>query len=85
MAGRTDDPKLKLLVVTRDRLRGKVPPNVILAGPLADVETAYAAADVLTFLPIYEPCSNVVSEALATGTAAEVQSDPRVVAAYLGG
>jgi UDP-glucose:(heptosyl)LPS alpha-1,3-glucosyltransferase len=67
MAGRTDDPKLKLLVVTRDRLRGKVPPNVILAGPLADVETAYAAADVLTFLPIYEPCSNVVSEALATG------------------
>lgn len=67
MAGRSDDPKLKLLVVTRDRLRGKVPPNVILAGPLSDVETAYAAADLLTFLPIYEPCSNVVSEALATG------------------
>jgi UDP-glucose:(heptosyl)LPS alpha-1,3-glucosyltransferase len=32
-----------------------------------DVEAAYAAADALTFLPIYEPCSNVVSEALATG------------------
>ncbi len=67
MAGRSDDPSLKLLVVTRDRLRGKVPPNVILTGPLNDVEAAYAAADLLTFLPIYEPCSNVVSEALATG------------------
>ncbi len=67
MAGRSADPTLKLLVVTRDRVRGKVPPNVILAGPLPDVETAYAAADLLTFLPIYEPCSNVVSEALAAG------------------
>jgi UDP-glucose:(heptosyl)LPS alpha-1,3-glucosyltransferase len=67
MAGRSDDPRLKLLVVTRDRLRGRVPSNVILTGPLSDVETAYAAADLLTFLPIYEPCSNVVSEALATG------------------
>lgn len=67
MVGHSDDPKLKLLVVTRDRMRGKVPPNVVLTGPLTDVETAYAAADLLTFLPIYEPCSNVVSEALATG------------------
>ena len=67
MAGRTADPKLKLLVVTRDHIRGKVPPNVVLTGPMPDVEAAYAAADLLTFLPIYEPCSNVVSEALATG------------------
>lgn len=67
MAGRSGDPHLKLLVVTRDRIRGKVPPNVILTGPLKDVEAAYAAADLLTFLPIYEPCSNVVSEALASG------------------
>ena len=67
MAGCSDDPHLKLLVVTRDRMRGKISPNVILTGPLNDVEAAYAAADVLTFLPIYEPCSNVVSEALATG------------------
>jgi len=67
MSARGDDPSLKLLVVTRDRMRGKVPPNVVLTGPLADVEAAYAAADVLTFLPIYEPCSNVVSEALAAG------------------
>ncbi|MFO1485090.1 MAG: glycosyltransferase family 4 protein [Verrucomicrobiaceae bacterium] len=67
MAARSDDPSLKLLVVTRDRMRGKIPPNVVLTGPLSDVETAYAAADVLTFLPIYEPCSNVVTEALAAG------------------
>jgi UDP-glucose:(heptosyl)LPS alpha-1,3-glucosyltransferase len=67
MAARGDDPSLKLLVVTRDRMRGKIPPNVILTGPLNDVESAYAAADVLTFLPVYEPSSNVVTEALATG------------------
>ena len=59
--------RLKLLVVTRDRIHGNVPPNVVLTGPLTDVEQAYAAADLLTFLPIYEPCSNVVDEALATG------------------
>lgn len=67
MAARSDDPSFKLLVVTRDRVRSKVPPNVVLTGPLSDVEAAYAAADALTFLPIYEPCSNVVTEALATG------------------
>jgi UDP-glucose:(heptosyl)LPS alpha-1,3-glucosyltransferase len=67
MHARSDDPSLKLLVVTRDRMRGRIPPNVILTGPLGNVETAYAAADVLTFLPIYEPCSNVVTEALAAG------------------
>lgn len=67
MAANAEDSHLKLLVVTRDRMRGSVPPNVILAGALTDVEAAYAAADLLTFLPIYEPCSNVVSEALATG------------------
>ena len=67
MAAHSDDPHLKLLVVTRDRMRGRISPNVILTGPLSDVQAAYAASDVLTFLPIYEPCSNVVSEALATG------------------
>ncbi|OYW30823.1 MAG: hypothetical protein B7Z47_02955 [Chthoniobacter sp. 12-60-6] len=67
MAAHSDDPTLKLLAVTRDRMRGKISPNVILTGPMPNVEAAYAAADVLTFLPIYEPCSNVVSEALATG------------------
>ena len=29
------------------------------------LEDAYAAADLLVVLPIYEPCSNVVAEALA--------------------
>jgi UDP-glucose:(heptosyl)LPS alpha-1,3-glucosyltransferase len=67
MAAQGHDVGLKMLVVSRDRMRGPVPPNVILTGPLADVEQAYAAADLLTFLPIYEPCSNVVTEALASG------------------
>ena len=67
MEGQTHDPALKLLLTTRDRIRGHVPANVILTGPLPDVETVYAAGDLLTFLPIYEPCSNVVSEALASG------------------
>jgi UDP-glucose:(heptosyl)LPS alpha-1,3-glucosyltransferase len=67
MEGQQHDPALKLLVTTRDRIRGHVPANVILTGPLDDVETVYAAGDLLTFLPIYEPCSNVVSEALASG------------------
>lgn len=62
-----DDTNLKLLVTTRDHISIPLPPNVVLTGPLTDVETVYAAADLLTFLPIYEPCSNVVSEALASG------------------
>lgn len=48
--------------------RGKEPwfPNgAIFAGPMRNVEDAYAAADLLVVLPIYEPCSNVVAEALA--------------------
>lgn len=60
-------PQVKLLVVGKGRLRGSVPANVILAGPMKAVENAYAAADLLTFLPIYEPSSNVVPEALACG------------------
>ncbi|MBK8092333.1 MAG: glycosyltransferase family 4 protein [Verrucomicrobiaceae bacterium] len=67
MATQKADPTLKLLAITRDRVRGMKPPNVILPGPLREVEQAYAAADLLVFLPIYEPCSNVVSEALASG------------------
>lgn len=41
--------------------------DVIFTGPLANVEMAYAAADLFIFLPIYEPSSNVVFEALAAG------------------
>lgn len=58
---------MKLLVVGKGRKPRRVPDNVIFAGPLAEVEQAYAAADLLTFLPIYEPSSNVVTEALASG------------------
>lgn len=61
------DPRVKLLVVGKGKLPGPVPRNVILAGPMPQVENAYAAADLLTFLPIYEPSSNVVPEALASG------------------
>jgi UDP-glucose:(heptosyl)LPS alpha-1,3-glucosyltransferase len=58
---------VKLLVVGKGR-----PPlirqrGVIYAGPVAEIETAYAAADLLAFLPVYEPAANVVSEALAAG------------------
>lgn len=59
--------EIKLLVVGKGHLSGKVPANVVLAGPMAAVEDAYAAADLFTFLPIYEPSSNVVIEALASG------------------
>ena len=61
------DPHVKLLVVGKGRLGTAPPANVILAGAMAGVEDAYAAADLLTFLPIYEPSSNVVPEALAAG------------------
>ncbi|MCX6856285.1 MAG: glycosyltransferase family 4 protein [Verrucomicrobia bacterium] len=60
-------PKVKLLVVGKGRLGSKPPPNVLLAGPMPKVEEAYAAADLMTFLPIYEPCANVIAEALASG------------------
>ncbi|MEN3940161.1 glycosyltransferase family 4 protein [Prosthecobacter sp. SYSU 5D2] len=61
------DPQVKLLVIGKGHLRSVTPANVILAGPMPQVENAYAAADLLTFLPIYEPSSNVVPEALAAG------------------
>ncbi len=58
---------VKLLVVGKGRQPSPVPANVIFAGPVAEVEHAYAAADALVFLPIYEPASNVVFEARASG------------------
>jgi len=63
----TSQPEVKLLIVGKGRLGSKPPPNVTLAGPMRKVEEAYAAADLMTFLPIYEPCANVVAEALASG------------------
>ena len=59
--------KTKLLVLGRGNPPRRVPPNVIFAGPKSGVEDAYAAADLFTFLPIYEPSANVVVEALAAG------------------
>src|SRR6266511_2370060 len=59
--------KLKLLVVGKGRRPLDVPRNTFFAGPLANVENAYAAADLFMFLPIYEPSANVVFEALAAG------------------
>lgn len=59
--------KVKLLVVGKGKQSGSVPPNVIFAGSMPDVENAYAAADLFTFLPIYEPSANVCFEALAAG------------------
>jgi UDP-glucose:(heptosyl)LPS alpha-1,3-glucosyltransferase len=58
---------LKLLVVGKGWKPVNPPPNVIFAGSMADTELAYAAADLFVFLPIYEPASNVVFEALAAG------------------
>lgn len=60
------EPKVKLLVVGKGHLSNP-PPNVVLAGAMREVEHAYAAADLMTFLPIYEPCANVIAESLASG------------------
>lgn len=57
---------VKLLVVGKGKDQAP-PPNVIVAGAMRDIENALAAADVFTFLPIYEPSANVVTEALAAG------------------
>ncbi|MFA6545577.1 MAG: glycosyltransferase family 4 protein [Limisphaerales bacterium] len=59
-------PRVKLLVVGKGRPPFAVPDGTIFAGPMSDVENAYAAADIFVFLPIYEPSSNVVAEALAS-------------------
>ncbi|MCI0535887.1 MAG: glycosyltransferase family 4 protein [Verrucomicrobiales bacterium] len=59
--------KVKLLVVGKGRPFAPASSHVIFAGPMANVEDAYAAADLFVFLPIYEPSANVVFEALAAG------------------
>lgn len=58
---------IKLLVVGKGRVPLWRDPDVIYTGPLRDVEAAYAAANLLAFLPIYDPAANVVTEALAAG------------------
>lgn len=59
-------PRVKLLVVGKGTRPFTTPDGAIFAGPMSDVENAYAAADLLLFLPIYEPSSNVVAEALVS-------------------
>lgn len=58
--------RFRLLVAGKGRASA-APSQVVFAGAMADVENAYAAADLLTFLPIYEPSANVVVEARAAG------------------
>lgn len=61
------DKRVKLLVVGKGRKPWGPPKNVIFTGPMSVTENAYAAADLFTFLPIYEPSANVCFEALAAG------------------
>jgi UDP-glucose:(heptosyl)LPS alpha-1,3-glucosyltransferase len=56
---------VKLLVVGKGPPPLRSNPDIIYTGPLSAVESAYAAANLLAFLPIYEPAANVVTEALA--------------------
>jgi UDP-glucose:(heptosyl)LPS alpha-1,3-glucosyltransferase len=67
----------KLLIVGKGRAPRQTLKNVIFVGATPDAENAFAAADVLTFTPIYEPSANVVIEALATGL-------PVITSAYNG-
>ena len=69
--------KIKLLIVGKGEKPLTSPSNVIYAGQSEKVEDAYAAADLFTMVPIYEPSSNVVVEALAAGL-------PVITSAYNG-
>jgi len=66
-AARLPSDLVKLLVVGKDPPPRRQPGNIIFAGAADRIEDAYAAADLFTFLPIYEPCANVCLEALAAG------------------
>jgi len=57
----------KLVVAGKGKRPVLCPPNATFLGPVADLENAYAAADLLVFPPIYEPSANVVYEALSAG------------------
>ncbi len=58
--------RIKLLVVGKGKPFGR-DRDVLFAGPVKNTEDFYAAADLFTFLPIYEPSANVCIEALAAG------------------
>jgi UDP-glucose:(heptosyl)LPS alpha-1,3-glucosyltransferase len=57
---------LKLLVVGRGQPPRRAS-HIIYTGGLREVEHLYAAADLFTFVPIYEPSANACIEALAAG------------------
>lgn len=59
--------RIKLIVVGKGHRPVFAPRNVIFSEPAGDIENFYAAADLLVFPPIYDPSSNVVFEALASG------------------
>ncbi len=67
VARRLQGAQVKLLVAGKGKAPSNSPSNVLFTGPLRDVETAYAAGDLLLCLPTYEPSANVVCEALASG------------------
>ncbi len=60
---------IRLLIVGKGKKPTFTPQGVIFTGPIDDVRDAYHAADLLVFLPVYEPSSNVVYEALASDLA----------------
>lgn len=72
---RLNDPRSLLLVVGQGRTepyqrlarRLGIAPQVRFFGPQAQVEQFYAAAAVVALPTIYDPCSNVVLEALGCG------------------
>ncbi len=59
--------QVKFLVVGKDFPPSSGGDLLMNAGLMRDVESAFAAADLLLVLPIYEPSANVVFEALAAG------------------
>jgi UDP-glucose:(heptosyl)LPS alpha-1,3-glucosyltransferase len=63
---RTLGPQVKLLVAGKGRPFA-AGPQVTFTGAVNDLENLYAAADLFTFVPIYEPSANVCIEALAAG------------------
>lgn len=61
------DLRVKLLVAGKGKRPCCAPANAIFAGPMSNLEDAFAAADLFVFPPIYEPSANVCFEALAAG------------------
>jgi UDP-glucose:(heptosyl)LPS alpha-1,3-glucosyltransferase len=58
---------VRLIVAGKGRPPMCIPSNITFLGPVEDVEMVYAASDLMMTLPIYEPCANVVTEALCAG------------------